>query len=134
MGGQDLEPDSAVAVPIADYVQKLTAGLMDAASVSELRRLFGLRETIGREAAFGLDGSRWLLLQPIRGLCNRLRALSSGILLSRLLRRVLLIQWVATKECCAGWEQLFDTHPEVRAPFASFASSVRPPHIDCSLR
>ena len=72
---------------------ELRAMLSDGAARDSRGPPFG---TPGRDLSAGLDGARWLLLQPTLGLSNRLRALTSALNLCRVTRRVLLLQWYAT--------------------------------------
>ena len=59
-------------------------------------------------AQLSTSASRFVLLQPGLGLCNRLRSLVSALLLARNTRRVLLLHWHPSDVCAAGFLDLFE--------------------------
>jgi hypothetical protein len=62
----------------------------------------------------GADARGFILVQPLCGLCNRLRVLSSALALCKAMGRDLLLQWYPDDEACGCdfWD-LFGPHDEI---------------------
>lgn len=110
--GQLVRAEGPTEVPpctgAAAAVDELTrADSLGEAERRELRQMLLPATAPGADLSAGLDGSRWLLLQPTLGLCNRLRATVSAVNLCRRTRRVLLLQWHPSKACGAAFLDLF---------------------------
>ena len=70
------------------------------------------RAPLGRRLS--LRAKRFVLLQPTLGLCNRLRAIASALILCRATGRTLLLQWYPDPSACgACYDDLFAGCDEV---------------------
>lgn len=104
--GDVLVPPS---IDAATVVEEMTsADALGEAERRELRQMLLPTVSPGADLAAGLDGSRWMLLQPTLGLCNRLRAVVSAVNLCSRTRRVLLLQWHPSDACGAHFLDLFN--------------------------
>ncbi|MCI0498061.1 MAG: hypothetical protein L0Y36_00065 [Planctomycetales bacterium] len=65
-----------------------------------------------------------ILLKPTGGLCNRIRTIDSGIVLSRQIGQPLQVLWTLGPELNCGFHSLFEADPQV--PVAEAPSSPPP--------
>lgn len=68
-----------------------------------------------------------MLVRPHAGLCNRLRTLTSSLILARELDMQLRLHWVPGDGCWCLFGDLFENHPEIEC--TSFAGSALPPRL-----
>merc|ERR1712070_504352 len=68
-----------------------------------------------------LPKHRWVLVQPVWGLCNRLRAVMAARMLAEDLGRELVLDWRAQPTCNCPWERLIDRLPGVQVLDEEFA-------------
>ena len=74
-------------------------GSLDAPLTDSRDFFFDELEHLEAKAAQCCEGGGWVLVRPVNGLCNRLRAIVSGLLLAEDLGRTLILDWQTSDAC-----------------------------------